>query len=187
MYLTKGWLIHNLSQMIQRAVNVTVYSKEEWVALIQVFVHSLFQSVSRYLMSVYYMAGCGLSEEKKIITNTSLGSHFNPILQVRTSRPRTLKWPSWQIQRRSRARSVDLNHSFSDNSGVLGLGAWEACEPERSQVSCPLGGDGGLHFQFLEFEAMVGCLHEPATRPLETGACISRREFLIANDLKSSL
>ena len=67
MYLRKGWLIHNLSQMIQCAVKATVYSKEEWVALIQVFVHSLFQSVSRYLMSVYHMAGCGLSEEKILL------------------------------------------------------------------------------------------------------------------------
>ena len=88
---SKGWLIHNLSQMIQRAVNAIVYSKEEWVTLIQEFVHSLFQSVSRYLMSVYYMPGSGLSEEKKIVTNTSLANHFNPISQVRTSRPRTLK------------------------------------------------------------------------------------------------
>ena len=77
--------------MKRHAVNATVYSEEEWVTLIQVFVHSLFQSVSRYLMSVYYMPGSGLSEEKKIVTNTSLGNHFHPILQVRTSRPRTLK------------------------------------------------------------------------------------------------
>lgn len=71
------------------------------------FIHS-FKSISKYLLSVYYVPCSGLSEEKQsylICTQQSkfmdhshirdlifsFELHFNSVLQVRKSRLRTLK------------------------------------------------------------------------------------------------